>query len=52
LNSTNDEALHYVMFCNYFSSSAYEVRPVNDLLRPHYCIRQVISLMIVQVFFR
>jgi len=33
------------------SSSGHEVRPINDLFRPHDCIRPVVSLVVVQVVF-
>jgi hypothetical protein len=32
------------------SSSSREVRPINDLFRPHDCIRPVVSLTVFQVF--
>jgi len=32
------------------SSSGHEVRPINDLFRPHDCIRSVVPLMVIQVF--
>jgi len=30
-------------------SSGHDVRPINDLFRPHDCIRPVVSLIIIQV---
>jgi hypothetical protein len=35
---------------SYYYSSGHEVRPINDLFGPHYCIRLVVSLMVVHVF--
>jgi len=35
-----------------YSSSDHEVRPINDLFRPHDFIRPVVSLMVMKVFFR
>jgi len=44
---------HKILFFEavYDISSGYEVRPINDLLRSHGCIRLVVSLIAVQVFF-
>jgi hypothetical protein len=34
------------------SSSGQEIRPKNDLFRPHDCMTPVVSLMIIHIFFR
>jgi hypothetical protein len=40
-----------VLYSTASSSSGQEIRPINDLLQPHNCIRPVVSLMNLPFFF-